>query len=112
MTALSRRAFLRSSAGGLASALVAGPAFAANSSLEVAPPPRPVISTVPNNLKPQDTLFLTWQRDPTTTITVQWVGPEKPETGTVRVSPRYTHAAGWKTGTVLTKPFGNTEVKV
>ncbi|WP_406701065.1 metallophosphoesterase family protein [Singulisphaera sp. Ch08] len=30
-----------------------------------------------------DTLFLTWQRDPTTTMTVQWVAPAAPEGATV-----------------------------
>jgi hypothetical protein len=29
----------------------------------------------PEVASPTDTLFLTWQRDPTTTMTVQWVGP-------------------------------------
>ena len=112
MTAHSRRAFLRSSAGGLVSALFAGHALrAADSPLEVAPPPRPVISPVPAKLAPQDTLFLTWQRDPTTTITVQWVGPEKADLGTVRVAPKDADA-GWTTAKVATKPFGNTDVKV
>ena len=123
MTALSRRAFLGSSAGGLASVLYTGPARADNS-LEVAPPPRLAISSIPANLKPQDTLFLTWQRDPTTTITAQWVGPTKDAPTSVRVVPATAlNAFGWATGTVLgkiewmtgrvrTKPFGNTEVVV
>lgn len=111
MTPFSRRAFLRSSAGGLASALFAGHGLAADQPLEVAPPPRPVISPVPANLTPQDTLFLTWQRDPTTTITVQWVGPEKDAPTTIRVSPART-ADGWTVGQVITKPFGNTVISV
>ena len=111
MTALSRRAFLRSSAGGLASALFAGHCLAGESAREVAPPPRPVLSPVPSNLKPQDTLFLTWQRDPTTTITVQWVGPTKDAPTTVRVSPALSDA-GWTTGKVAAKPFGYSEAKV
>ena len=107
MTAFSRRAFLRQSAGGLASALFVGHGLAA----EVAPPPRPVLSPVPDKLTPQDTLFLTWQRDPTTTITVQWVGPEKDAPATVRIAPMRT-TDGWTVGNVLTKPFGNSTVKV
>ncbi|WP_227254872.1 purple acid phosphatase family protein [Frigoriglobus tundricola] len=96
----------------MASALFVGPGLRADDTpLEVAPPPRPVISPVPADLTPQDTLFLTWQRDPTTTITVQWVGPEKPDLGTVRVAPRDT-SAGWTVAKVVTKPFGNTEVRV
>ena len=111
MTAPSRRAFLRSSAGGLASVLFAGHRLNAAEPLEVAPPPRPVISPVPANLKPQDTLFLTWQRDPTTTVTVQWVGPTKDAPNTVRVATRDGNDT-WTTGKVVTKPFGNTDVKV
>ena len=111
MTAHSRRAFLRSSAGGLASVFVAGHGLPAAPPLEVAPPPRPVISPVPANLTPQDTLFLTWQRDPTTTITVQWVGPEKADLGTASVAP-FDPNAEWTTAKVATKPFGNTEIKV
>ncbi len=111
MTSPSRRAFLRSSAGGLASVLFAGHSLAEDSPVEVAPPPRPVISPVPTNLKPQDTLFLTWQRDPTTTITVQWVGPTKDAPTTARVAPNF-EAGQWKAGKVVTKPFGNTTVKV
>jgi hypothetical protein len=112
MTPLSRRAFLRSSAGGLASALLAGHGLhAAESSLEVAPMPRPVVAPVPANLQPQDTLFLTWQRDPTTTATVQWVGPTKSAPTTVRVTPKDDHA-GWTAEPVVARPFGNTEVMV
>lgn len=111
MTAHSRRAFLRSSAGGLASALFAGHGLSAAEPLPIAPPPRPVISPVPDKLTPQDTLFLTWQRDPTTTVTVQWVGPEKDAPSTVRVSPANS-TAPWTEGTVITKPFGNTVVSV
>ena len=110
MTPSSRRAFLRASAGGLLSAFVAGHnSRSQDAPAEVAPSPRPVISPTPTNLTPQDTLFLTWQRDPTTTITAQWVGPVKDAT-TVRVVPR--DGDEWKTGTVETKPFGNTDLKV
>jgi acid phosphatase type 7 len=124
MPVFSRRAFLRSSAGGLASALYAGHAHSADDSREVAPPPRPVISPVPANLKPQDTLFLTWQRDPTTTITAQWVGPADEAPTSVRVAPAAPLSTfgwatgtllsklGWMTGAVRTKPFGNTEAMV
>ncbi len=108
MTPLSRRSFLRSSGAGLASALVAGH-DSHSSDLETAPAPRAVVSPTPQNLAPRDTLFLTWQRDPTTTITVQWVGPAL-EDPTVRVVPR--DGAEWKTGTVELKPFGNTNLKV
>ena len=121
MTALSRRTFLGSSVGGLASVLYAGYSRGDDHPLEVAPPPRPLISPVPANLKPQDTLFLTWQRDPTTTITVQWVGPTQDAPTSVRIAPAQSTirwAIGlvpriaWLDGAVRTKPFGNTEVMV
>ncbi|MBY0459188.1 MAG: fibronectin type III domain-containing protein, partial [Gemmataceae bacterium] len=126
MSQFNRRAFLSSSAVGLASVLSTGHARAADHPLAVAPPPRPVNSPVPANLKPHDTLFLTWQRDPTTTITVQWVGPTADAPTSVRVAPvlnaaliaagwvtgKMRNVAGWVTGEVRTKPFGNTEVKV
>ena len=110
MTPFSRRALLRSSAGGLVSALVAGHGpLSAEQPREVAPPPRVVISPTPANLTPQDTLFLTWQRDPTTTITVQWVGLMKEEFANVRV---LSLDGDEKTGRFESKPFGNTEIKV
>lgn len=61
MLAFDRRQFLGTSLGGIALA-VSGSLMANESS----------------GLKPNedrlDTLFLTWQRDPTTTMTIQWVG--------------------------------------
>ncbi|AMV26926.1 Calcineurin-like phosphoesterase [Gemmata sp. SH-PL17] len=110
MTPFSRRTFLRSSAGGLASALVAGHSSHSAENVDVAPPPRRVGGPVPMTLVPQDTLFLTWQRDPTTTITVQWVGPETPEPTPLRIVPR--DGDLWKTGTAEQKPFGPTDLKV
>jgi hypothetical protein len=111
MTALTRRTFLRSAVSVMASSSVAAGQGPAEPRPEVAPPPRPVIPPVPANLKPQDTLFLTWQRDPTTTITAQWVGPTAGAPTTARVAPAHTDA-GWTSGKVQVKPFGNTEVRV
>ncbi|MFM8271231.1 MAG: fibronectin type III domain-containing protein [Gemmata sp.] len=109
MASLNRRAFFGASAGGLAAALVAGHGTSAD--VSVAPPPRRVGGSVPTNLVPQDTLFLTWQRDPTTTVTVQWVGPAQANASSVRVGPR--DGAAWTaTAPVVTKPFGPTDLKV
>ncbi len=58
MPAVDRRSFLGASLPGLAAALV-GPTLA-RAGAPAAPRP--------------DTLFLTWQRDPATTVTVQWIG--------------------------------------
>ena len=105
MTFLSRRAFLGSSAG-LASVLVSG---------HTAPPQSPRPDTVglgPNTLFPAspDTLFLTWQRDPTTTMTAQWVGPDSLADTSVRWVPRTGDV--WRTGVTRTKPFPGTDLKV
>jgi hypothetical protein len=63
MVEVDRRGFLGTSLGGFAAALAAGPA---------------VLARGPEDREPEgkrpETLFLTWQRDPTTTMTVQWVG--------------------------------------
>jgi hypothetical protein len=61
----SRRAFLGSSLAALASA----PLIRADAPADPPPPRVPDDSTFQPN-----TLFLTWQRDPTTTMTVQWIG--------------------------------------
>ena len=62
MQPLSRRTFLGASLAGLASTQLIGPEKLA----EAVPPP---LESAPS----LNTLFLTWQRDPTTTMTVQWI---------------------------------------
>lgn len=62
--AIDRRRFLGT--GGLAAALAAGPVALTRA-----------FTADPAALKP-DTLFLTWFRDPTTTMVVQWVGSATP----------------------------------
>jgi hypothetical protein len=109
MTAPSRRAFLRASAGGMASVLFAGHAASAADAIETAPPPRRV-DVLPTDLTPRDTLFLTWQRDPTTTITAQWIGTGTEAPTSARVALR--EGEEWKTAKVETKPFGPTDAKV
>ena len=101
MLPLSRRSFLGSSAG-LATAL-----FASDSPAAVEAPPPRLVATDPIT---QDTLFLTWQRDPTTTMTVQWVGPELP----AGLSVRWVSLTGeiWQSRTPETKPFPGTDLKV
>ena len=112
MTLPSRRAFLETSLAGLAS-VVAGhtapPEVAPPPHLPVAPSPR-AIEPVPTHLDPHETLFLTWQRDPTTTMTVQWIGPPLPATTGLRYSAR--DADGWKSGTITTAPFPKTDFLV
>src|SRR5262245_50465029 len=64
----SRRSFLGASLAGVATARLFG----------ADPPP---VNVEDSPFRPE-TLFLTWQRDPTTTMTVQWVGTvgETPDT--------------------------------
>src|SRR5207253_9423627 len=64
MFSSSRRAFLGASLAGLTSARVLG----ADSSDE------PLLKVRDDAPFQPNTLFLTWQRDPTTTMTVQWIG--------------------------------------
>ena len=70
-TALNRRGFLGTGLTGLAASLAAGPAVLGQDRTAPAQIP-PALDDEPT-FKP-DTLFLTWQRDPTTTITIQWIG--------------------------------------
>ncbi|MBY0460868.1 MAG: metallophosphoesterase family protein, partial [Gemmataceae bacterium] len=75
---------------------------------EPAPPPR-AVEQLPTDHKPADTLFLTWHRDPTTTIVVQWIGNPQPDIP-VRVAPRT--GEQWKTAKVELKPWPRTDLKV
>lgn len=97
----SRRAFLGTSL----AALTAGRIHAADEpddllkKLTDDPPFRP------------DTLFLTWQRDPTTTMTVQWVGVagETPDT-TVYYAP--VGRLRWEAQLPSVRPYPRTDYKV
>jgi len=116
MRALNRRAFLGTALGGMTAAL-AGHGRAVDNRIteineieevEVAPPPRPV-EVPPTTVSPRDTLFLTWQRDPTTTMTVQWIAPSGGPT-----SVRYVTRLGtdWREVATTTRPFPKTELLV
>ena len=79
MPSISRRAFLGASLTGLA----AGRLFAQDKPAEATPKSLDDAPFQPS------TLFLTWQRDPTTTMTIQWIGATG-ETADTKVS----YAAG------------------
>lgn len=109
MTGLHRRDVLRASAASVASVLFASHGTGADAP-DVAPAPR-AVEKVPGDLAPSETLFLTWFRDPTTTIAVQWIGADTPATPkTVRAAART--GDEWKTANVTTSPFGKTALKV
>ncbi|QJW92785.1 purple acid phosphatase family protein [Frigoriglobus tundricola] len=95
MLAVDRRSFLGTSIPGLAAALV-GPAL--------------VRAGAPSAQRP-DTLFLTWQRDPTTTITVQWIGTQS-EVPDVYVSKWGATGAAWSATHASVRPFPLTNLRV
>ena len=101
---MNRRIFLGTALGGFTSTVVAG-----HSAIDVAPRPHPV-EPVPTRLEPAETLFLTWQRDPTTTMTVQWIGHTVGVPNFVRFVTRV--GSGWKEVRTTTRPFPKTGLMV
>jgi hypothetical protein len=99
-----RRDFLASSLGGLA-------AFSAASSLLAQEKKKGAKSEPPSvSNDPLASLFLTWQQDPTTTMTIQWVGSESAADTSIQYAPL--EAQEWKTAQTITKPYTNTEMQV
>jgi hypothetical protein len=101
MFSSSRRLFLGSALAGLAGSQVLGSQVL-----------QEILTKVPDDAAFQpSTLFLTWQQDPTTTMTIQWVGT-RGETADTTI--RY--AAGtndeWKTQATSANPYPMTELKV
>lgn len=105
MSRMNRRVFFGTAFAGTAAA-VAGH----SRPVDVAPPPRPV-EVIPTTVGPHDTLFLTWQRDPTTTMTVQWLAPP---TAPADVAVRFAALTGgaWQAVAGATKPFPHTALKI
>ncbi len=105
MPLLHRRDFLGSSLSGLAAALSLGSTLWAQET-----PGTKELAGVGDGRFAPDTLFLTWQSDPTTTMTVQWVGPEI----AIDTSIQYGTLVNpvWQLGKSITKPYPNTDFKV
>ncbi len=103
MALIGRRSFLTSSLGGLAALSPASTLLAQDAPAIAELPPAPVRPSTP-----LAALFLTWQRDPTTTMTIQWVGPAH------GFPVRYSSLAEdqWRDGKVVTKPFPETGLRV
>jgi hypothetical protein len=57
------------------------------------------------------TLFLTWQRDPTTTMTIQWVGTVG-ETVDTKISYSTVKNIDWQSQPTTPKPYATTDLKV
>jgi hypothetical protein len=97
----SRRAFLGASLAALASGQILQ-----------ADPPAPPVPKVPDDPPFQpSTLFLTWQRDPTTTMTVQWIGASG-ETADTTVAYTPLKGGRWQAQPSTTKPYPQTDLKV
>ncbi len=84
MSRMDRRLFLGTAAGGLA-ALGASRWTRAEEATAAATVTGS--ETTPALPARPDTLFLTWQRDPTTTMTVQWIGPDLPMVPKIGYAP-------------------------
>jgi Purple acid Phosphatase, N-terminal domain/Calcineurin-like phosphoesterase len=104
----SRRAFLGASLAGLAS----GQLLAADKPIDLL---TKLLDDAP--FQPS-TLFLTWQRDPTTTMTVQWVGT-RGETADTNVyyapaqdSCFWNTFSSWKAEPTTARPYAQTDFKV
>jgi hypothetical protein len=97
----SRRTFLGTSLAALAS----GPILGADA------PAKPAKKGDDDPAFCPDTLFLTWQRDPTTTMTVQWIGVAGETTDTTI----YYAPAGkvrWESKATEVRPYPRTDLKV
>jgi hypothetical protein len=101
MPSVSRRAFLGASLAGLAS----GPLYAAD-------PISDLFSKLVDEPAFQpSTLFLTWQRDPTTTMTVQWVGT-RGETADTKVYYAPAATGPFESKPTDPRPYPQTDFKV
>ncbi|MBI3862213.1 MAG: metallophosphoesterase family protein [Planctomycetia bacterium] len=105
MPPFNRRDFLGSSLGGLAAACSLGPGLLSS----LAGCAQSADAAGAAELSPS-TLFLTWQRDPTTTMTIQWVASETASDKSVQYKPFEKGVA--QIAKTITKPFPNTDLKV
>jgi acid phosphatase type 7 len=100
MSSLSRRAFLGTSLATLATERL----------LAEDKPNKPTKEVDDAPFQPT-TLFLTWQRDPTTTMTVQWVGTQG-ETSDTKITYSTGKDGAWQTQPTTPKPYPMTDFKV
>ena len=116
MSDLSRRSFLGTSFASLATSKLLAQDQPAEPKKPVEPtkPAEPKKSTEPAAFQP-NTLFLTWQRDPTTTMTVQWIGVSSETADTTIQFAKLSEAAvttAWQSQQTATKPYPLTDFKV
>lgn len=110
MSSLSRRVFLGTSVGGFTTA------FSQQTSLFESilwGQNTDVSSDISNSSALEfapDTLFLSWQQDPTTTMTIQWLGQESTADVSIQYSTLDSNVL--QIGRTITKPYTNTNLKV
>ena len=102
MSNLNRRSFLGTSLGGVATALTIGRSLFARNLEIAANPSSPDFAP--------DTLFLSWQQDPTTTITIQWLGIETSADSSIQYAT--VEEPIWLSRNTIVKPYTNTDLKV
>jgi acid phosphatase type 7 len=105
MLSLNRRGFLGSSVGGFAAAFACGPSLWAQDGIALADASNPTAASFA-----PDTLFLTWQQDPTTTVTIQWLGSETAADLSIHYAKL--ESPVWQMAKTITKPYINTDLKV
>jgi acid phosphatase type 7 len=106
----SRRAFL----GASVASLFSGSAFGADKTAPSSLPTFPTFNVGDVTFNPS-TLFLTWQRDPTTTMTIQWIGT-RGETADSRIYYVPTAKSNlwweWKMAVPELRPYAQTDFRV
>jgi hypothetical protein len=105
MPAFDRRRFLGSSLGGMAAAWACSPRLFGQDSPEL--PDVPVLESA--RFAPAS-LFLSWRKDPTSTMMIQWVESDPTEARSIHYVPL--DGEVWRQAKVATKPFPNTDLKV
>jgi hypothetical protein len=106
MQPIYRRAFLGTTLGGVAAALM----------LRRSPPIAEALAGANGSTLfhgagyDPNTLFLTWQRDPTTTMTVQWLAPETAADRTILY--KSLNGEDLQQNATVTKPYPNTDLRV
>ena len=103
-----RREFLASSLAGLAALGCGNGSLVAQEKAKKAKAaPAAVATQAVAPVSGPASLFLTWQKDPTTTMTIQWVGAAADGAKAIEYSLQ--SGGTWQTAAVRTKPYPNTE---
>jgi hypothetical protein len=110
MSSINRRSFLGSTAGGIAAAISLQTRLWGQVDEPIALEVNPGCDNPGASEFAPDTLFLTWQQDPTTTMTVQWVGHSSDADSSIQYATL--NDPLWQIARTMTKPYPNTDLKV